>query len=151
MRLRRSPARPYAGAARGDVDDKPHPSLLDQTERAMDWTPEQDGQLRALHAKRVSMSFIASWMRWPPAAVRARVIELGLAKPRSSEATAIIDAAKAKSIAAKSSAALRAVGTLRDALDEEEDMKAMPGCPRGYLFSETKIAALYRAAGSDYR
>jgi len=47
---------------------------------AMIWTAQADGQLMELHAKRVSPAFIASWMRWPPAAVRARMVELGLVK-----------------------------------------------------------------------
>jgi hypothetical protein len=140
-----------AGAACRDVGPESHPRLLDETERAMDWTPDQDRQLRELYAKRVSLSFIASWMRWPPSAIRVRMIELGLVKPRSSAATTIADAAKAKSAVAKAPGALRAVATLRDSLDEEEEMKTTPGCPRGHLFSEKKITELYRAAGSDYR
>jgi len=122
----------------------------------MNWTAERDGQLKELHAKRVSPAFIASWMRWPPSAVRARLIELGLAKPMSPKAASITAMAKASSLAAKSATAkasvpLRAIETLRDAFDEEEEIKTKPGCPRGHLLSEAKIAALYRTAGGTYR
>jgi hypothetical protein len=117
----------------------------------MEWTTERDTQLKELHAKRVSASFIASWMRWPPSAVRARMIELGMAKPQSPKATAITTAAASSSSASKSPDALRAAATLSDAFDDEEELKTVPGCPRGHLLSETRIAALYRAAGSTYR
>ena len=58
----------------------------------MNWTAEQDGQLRLLHAKRVGVSFIGSWMRWPSSAVRARLVELGVAKPLPPRATSILRA-----------------------------------------------------------
>jgi len=35
--------------------------------------------------------------------------------------------------------------------DEDGDLRASRGCPRGHLVSEAKIAALYRSAGADYR
>lgn len=118
----------------------------------MDWTAEQDDKLRALQAKRVSPAFIASWMRWPPAAVRARLIELGLARPLSPKGASIANAAKTRtSSLAQSSSALRAVDSLRDAFDDDEELKTRPGCPRGHLLSERQIAALYRVTGSNYR
>ena len=35
--------------------------------------------------------------------------------------------------------------------DDEGDLRAARGCPRGHLVSEAKISALYRSAGCDYR
>jgi len=120
----------------------------------MEWTEERDEQLRALHTKRVSPSFIASWMRWPPSAVRARLIELGLVKPLSPKATSIVEAVKARSPAAKPAAQspdqLCGAESLHDALADEKELKTNPGCPRGHLLSESQIAALYRAAGCNY-
>jgi hypothetical protein len=117
----------------------------------MDWTVEQDEQLKALHAKRVGPLFIASWMRWPPSAVRARLIELGLTKPLTPRATAITEAAKARrSVVAQPSATLCDVESLDDAVDDEQELKTRPGCPRGHLLSESQIAALYRAASCNY-
>ena len=66
----------------------------------MNWTAEQDEQLRVLHAKRVGVSFIVSWMGWPSSAVRARLVELGVAKPLSPRATSITQAAKVRKAAA---------------------------------------------------
>jgi len=48
-------------------------------------------------------------------------------------------------------APLDAVAALRDELEDEVELKSSPGCPRGHLLSEAKIAALYRRAGADYR
>src|SRR6185369_11069380 len=112
----------------------------------MNWTAEQDGQLRVLHAKRVGVAVIGSWMRWPSSAVRARLVELGVAKPLSPRATSITQAAKVrKTAAAHPSATPRAVEPRRNTLDDEQDLKTNPGCPRGHLLSESQIAALYCA------
>src|ERR1700731_2991281 len=111
----------------------------------MEWTDETDGRLRELHAKRVSPTFIANWMRWPAPAVRARLITLGLAKPVPSRS------ASNTSVAANSLASLEAAEARDDAFDDQAGLKKLPDCPRGHLLSEVKIAALYRGAGRDYR
>ena len=113
----------------------------------MEWTVEADQKLTELHAKRVSPAFIASWMRWPAPAVRARLVDLGLVKPLSQRAAATIAAATKP----RSQLAAHAVEALADAIDEDQDLRTSPGCPRGHLVSEARIAALYRRAGCSYR
>ena len=113
----------------------------------MEWTTEMDARLRELHAKRVSPAFIASWMHWPAGSVRARLVELGLSKSLSARGAAIT-AAAAKP---RSHAASSAVETLAEAVDEDADLKTAPGCPRGHLVSEARIAALYQRVGCSYR
>ena len=115
----------------------------------MEWTPEKDAQLAEMHKKRLSVRFIADWMRWPAAAVRLRLVELGLVKPLSSRANSVV--ARAVKPAAVSVSSPDAVCVLEIDDDEEEDMRARPGCPRGHLLPEAKIAALYSASGGSYR
>ena len=118
----------------------------------MEWTPEKDAQLTEMHRKRLSVRFVADWMRWPAAAVRLRLIELGLTKPLSSRANSVV--ARAAQIApapAPHAAARYAVAALAEDADDDDDLRGRPGCPRGHLVSEAKITALYNAAGSDYR
>jgi hypothetical protein len=119
----------------------------------MDWTPELDAQLIDMHNKRVGVRFIASWTRWPAAAIRTRLVELGLAKPLSRRpASAAAPAAIRRSVrplvAAPRCAAPAELATAED--DEDEcDLRGSRGCPRGYLVSEAQIAELYQ--GQLYR
>jgi hypothetical protein len=115
----------------------------------MEWTPEKDAQLTEMHRKRLSVRFIADWMRWPAASVRLRLIELGLVKPLSSRASSVVSRASQPSAAGSSRQATAPVLELED--DDEEDLRARPGCPRGHLLPEAKIAALYSASGGSYR
>jgi hypothetical protein len=115
----------------------------------MEWTPEKDAQLAEMHKKRLSVRFIADWMRWPAAAVRLRLVELGLVKPLSSKANSVV--ARAAKPAAVSVSSQDAVCLLAIDDDDEEDLRARPGCPRGHLLPEAKIAALYSASGGSYR
>jgi hypothetical protein len=119
----------------------------------MEWTPEQDAQLIEMHRKRLSVRFVADWMRWPAAAVRLRLIELGLVKPLSSRAHSVV-ARSAQPVAAPPSGVVSrqaAPSAVADLDDEDDDLRGRPGCPRGHLVSEAKISALYNAAGGDYR
>jgi hypothetical protein len=111
----------------------------------MEWTLENDAKLTEMFKKRLSTRFIADWMRWPAAAVRTRLVELGLTKPMSSRAAAVV--AKA---AQPQATAHRADQAAEDDRDEDDEMRASPGCPRGHLMSESRIAALYSAAGGSY-
>ena len=114
----------------------------------MEWTPEKDAQLAEMHKKRLSVRFIADWMRWPASAVRLRLIELGLVKPLSSRANSVVSRAAQPAAGAFRQAAAPVL-ELED--DDEEDLRARPGCPRGHLLPEAKIAALYSACGGSYR
>ena len=115
----------------------------------MEWTPEKDAQLTEMHKKRLSVRFIADWMRWPASSVRLRLVELGLVKPLSSRANAVV--ARAAKPAASCPSRQGEAPTLEIEDDDEEDLRGRPGCPRGHLVSEAKIAALYSAAGGSYR
>ena len=121
----------------------------------MEWTPEQDAQLTELFKKRLGIRFISSWTRWPAPAVRMRLVELGLASPLSRRGAALI--ARAPQIVAETAPLRQTVEpaeleALDDNDDEDEgDLRASRGCPRGHLVSEAKIAALYRSVGRDYR
>ncbi|HZS85196.1 MAG TPA: hypothetical protein VFA50_20140 [Stellaceae bacterium] len=114
----------------------------------MAWTQEDDAKLSELHAKRLGVRFISVWLRQPAAAVRTRLVELGLEKPLSAKASKVM--ARAQKPAA---GATRVEEAENDDLDDDEDgdLRASRGCPRGHLLSEAKIAALYRSAGCDYR
>ena|SRR5689334_20866083 len=115
----------------------------------MVWTAEDDAKLIELHAKRLGVRFISVWLRQPAAAVRSRLVELGLEKPLSARASQVIGRVK-KSV----SVTLREEESdLAEFDDDDEDgeLRASRGCPRGHLLSEAKIAALYRSAGADYR
>jgi hypothetical protein len=103
-----------------------------------------------MHRKRLSVRFIADWMRWPASAVRLRLVELGLVKPLSSRANTVV--ARATQPAAPR-APRQITGPIIDLADDDDDeeMRVRPGCPRGHLVSEAKIAALYSAAGGTYR
>jgi hypothetical protein len=111
----------------------------------MEWTPAQDLQLTEMHRKRLSVRFIADWMRWPAPSVRARLIELGLTQPMSARGASIV------SRAAQSPATHHAQLPVAEDRDEDDELRELPGCPRGHLLPEAKIAALYNAAGQDYR
>jgi hypothetical protein len=116
----------------------------------MEWTPEKDAQLTEMHRKRLSVRFIADWMRWPASAVRLRLVELGLVKPLSSRANPVV-ARAAQPAAPRMPRQIGApIVDLADD-DDDEEMRVRPGCPRGHLVSEAKIAALYSAAGGTYR
>jgi hypothetical protein len=109
----------------------------------MEWTPENDAKLTEMHAKRLSVRFIADWMRWPAAAVRARLIELGLTKPMTPRASAVV---------ARAAGPVRAAAEIDlDREDDEDDLRGRPGCPRGHLLPEAKIAELYNSVGGSYR
>ena len=117
----------------------------------MEWTPEQDAQLTEMHRKRLSVRFVADWMRWPAAAVRLRLIELGLVKPLTARAASVVVRTAQQPGAADSQPRRAASPTAELDDDEEDELRAQPGCPRGHLIPEAKIAALYSGTGSDYR
>jgi hypothetical protein len=117
----------------------------------MEWTPEQDAQLTEMHRKRLSVRFVADWMRWPAAAVRLRLIELGLVKPLTARASSVVVRTAQHPGAADSQPRRAANPTAELDDDEEDELRAQPGCPRGHLIPEAKIAALYSGTGSDYR
>lgn len=114
----------------------------------MEWTPDQDLQLTDMYRKRLSVRFIADWMRWPAAAVRARLIELGLTLPLSSRATSVVSRANQP---AGPAASRHSQADAAEDPDEDDELRASPGCPRGHLLPEAKIAALYSAVGQNYR
>jgi hypothetical protein len=111
----------------------------------MEWTPSQDLQLTEMHRKRLSVRFIADWMRWPAPAVRVRLVELGLTQPLSARGASVV------SRAVQSSPTHHGQVSSNDERDEDDELRELPGCPRGHLLPEAKIAALYNAAGQDYR
>jgi hypothetical protein len=112
----------------------------------MEWTPGQDLQLTEMHRKRLSVRFIADWMHWPAPAVRVRLIELGLTQPLSARASSVVARATTQPNA------LRQEQPSADAdRDEDDELREVPGCPRGHLLPEAKIAALYSAVGQNYR
>jgi hypothetical protein len=117
----------------------------------MEWTPEQDAQLTEMHRKRLSVRFVADWMRWPAAAVRLRLIELGLVKPLTARGSSVVvrTARPATGNGQPRHAATSQAADLDD--DDDDDLRAQPGCPRGHLIPEAKIAALYSGTGGDYR
>jgi hypothetical protein len=98
-----------------------------------------------MHRKRLSVRFIADWMRWPAPAVRVRLVELGLTQPLSARGSSVV------SRATQSTTIHHAQPATSDDHDEDDELRELPGCPRGHLLSEAKIAALYNAAGQDYR
>ena len=106
----------------------------------MQWTAEQDLILAELHAKRLGNTFITKWMRISLADVRARLSELGLAKPPASRGT------KDPSIAAP--AELSDLESIDD--DDDRDLIVVDGCPRGYLVPEQRIASIYKSIGRGY-
>jgi hypothetical protein len=121
----------------------------------MEWTPENDAQLTELFKKRLGIRFISSWTRWPAPAIRSRLVELGLASPLSRRGAALVARAPQAPIASEAAPPrqMRESAEIDD-LDEDEDegdLRASRGCPRGHLVSEAKIAALYRTVGRDYR
>ncbi len=104
----------------------------------MQWTPELDKAIAELHAKRLGNAFIAKWLRLNPSHVRARLMELGLLKPRSSAAS-------------RCAAGLEASDAAKAAEDDEDDdMITIDGCPRGYLLPERRIASIYQSVGRGY-
>src|SRR5712664_501530 len=114
----------------------------------MEWTPEKDAQLIEMHRKRLSVRFVADWMRWPAAAVRLRLLELGLTKPLSPRATSVV-ARAAKPANDSAPQQHRTASPEADDLDDDDDLRGRPGCPRGHLVPEAKIAALYNAVGGN--
>jgi hypothetical protein len=111
----------------------------------MEWTASQDLQLTEMHRKRLSVRFIADWMRWPAPAVRLRLVELGLTQPLSARASTIV------ARAAHPGAPHHGQASPGDDREEDDELRELPGCPRGHLLPESKIAALYNAVGQDYR
>jgi len=112
----------------------------------MVWTPEMDAQLTELHRKRLSLAFITTWMRWPAPAVRARLVELGLVKKPSPKAASLLARTASRSIEQCDIAEPTDRGE-----DEDEDLRAAPGCPAGHLMPEARIAELYQSTGRNYR
>jgi hypothetical protein len=95
----------------------------------MEWTPANDAELKKLYEKRLSIAFIATWMRREGSDVRHRLQALGLAKARGAAAAAA--AAEADE-------------------EAEEDFPSRRGRPKGHLMSDEAIGALYRRAGRNY-
>src|SRR5258708_7648302 len=112
----------------------------------MVWTPEMDAQLTELHRKRLSLAFITTWMRWSAPAVRARLVELGLVKKPSPKAASLIARTATRSIDTSDT-----VEAEDRSDDEDEDLRAAPGCPAGHLMPEARITELYQSTGRDYR
>jgi hypothetical protein len=111
----------------------------------MEWTQSQDLQLTEMHRKRLSVRFIADWMRWPAPAVRLRLVELGLTQPLSARGASVV------SRATQSPMTHHMQVPVSDDRDEDDELRELPGCPRGHLLPEAKIAALYSGTGQDYR
>ena len=117
----------------------------------MAWTQEEDTKLTELHGKRLGVRFISVWLRQPAAHVRSRLIELGLEKPLSAKASQTVARTK-KQVDALAAAATAPEPEINESDDEDDgDLRASRGCPRGHLISEAQIAALYQSAGCDYR
>jgi hypothetical protein len=108
----------------------------------MQWTSELDKALSELHAKRLGSAFIAKWLRLNPSHVRARLIELGLLKSRSTAASRCF--ANAPTVVGDSYDPASA------AEDDDDGMVRLAGCPRGYLVSERRIVSIYQSAGRGY-
>jgi hypothetical protein len=119
----------------------------------MEWTPENDAQLTELFKKRLGIRFISSWARWPAPAIRIRLVELGLTSPLTRRGATLV--ARAPQVVSETAPLRQAreLADLEDSSDDEDegDLRASRGCPRGHLVSEAKIAALYRTVGRDYR
>jgi hypothetical protein len=115
---------------------------------SMAWTQDDDTRLTELHSKRLGVRFISVWLRQPAASVRSRLIELGLEKPLSAKASHTVARAK-KQIDALAAAPQPEIEDCDD--EDDGDLRASRGCPRGHLISEAQIAALYHRAGCDYR
>ena len=110
----------------------------------MQWTAELDKAIAELHAKRLGNAFIAKWLRVNPSQLRARLIELGLAKSRSSAAARRCEAADTFGAAEAQDMAGASVE------DEDDDLVSIDGCPRGHLLPERRIASIYRSVGRGY-
>jgi hypothetical protein len=120
----------------------------------MEWTPEKDAQLTELFKKRLGIRFISSWTRWPAPAIRTRLVELGLASPLSRRGAALVaraPQAQPEAVALRQAREVVELQAMDDDDEDEGDLRASRGCPRGHLLSEAKIAALYRNVGRDYR
>ena len=113
----------------------------------MEWTAELDKSITELHAKRLGNAFIAKWLHLNPSHVRARLVALGLVKPRSSD-PASRPAATSKGALAGLPDSARTADTAEDA--DEDDMVRIDGCPRGHLLSERRIASIYQNVGRGY-
>jgi hypothetical protein len=99
----------------------------------MEWSAAQDAELRKLYEKRLSIAFIATWMRREGSDVRQRLQVLGLSKSKAAAAAAAAAAA------------------LIDPDDEpDEDFPSRRGRNKGHLLSDEAIGALYRRAGRNY-
>jgi hypothetical protein len=95
----------------------------------MEWTPANDAELKKLYEKRLSIAFIATWMRREGSDVRHRLQALGLSKARG--------AAAAPTVAAEQD-------------DPDEDFPQRRGKHKGHLMTDEAIGALYRRAGRNY-
>jgi len=100
-----------------------------------EWSATHDAELKKLYEKRLSIAFIATWMRREASDVRQRLQALGLAKARGASA-----------------AAAPASVTPEPEGDEEaeEDFVARRGKHKGHLLTDEAIHALYRKAGRNY-
>lgn len=97
----------------------------------MEWSAAQDAELKKLYEKRLSIAFIATWMRREGSDVRQRLQALGLAKARGAAAAAQAADADGDD-------------------DVDEDFPARRGKHKGHLLSDEAIHALYRRAGRNY-
>src|SRR3954454_21093 len=97
-----------------------------------EWTATHDAELKKLYEKRLSIAFIATWMRREGSDVRQRLQALGLSK---SKAAAV---------------AVAAAAMLDGEDDQEEDFPMRRGRNKGHLMSDEAIGALYRRAGRNY-
>ena len=97
----------------------------------MEWTAANDAELKKLYEKRLSIAFIATWMRREGADVRQRLQVLGLAKARGAAAAA-------------------AAAEPEGEEEREDDFPQRRGKHKGHLLSDEAIHALYRRAGRNY-
>jgi hypothetical protein len=98
----------------------------------VEWTAANDAELKKLYEKRLSIAFIATWMRREGSDVRQRLQALGLAKARGAAAAAVATEGEGESEG------------------EEDDFPARRGKHKGHLLTDEAIHALYKKAGRNY-
>jgi len=110
----------------------------------MEWTPEKDAQLTEMHRKRLSVRFVADWMRWPPLPSVSAFLELGLNKPLTARASSVV--ARAAQPAESAPTPHRVAAPVLDDLDDDdEDLRARPGARAVISFPKPRSPPLQRS------